>query len=235
MLLAFKEQVSQFFYRRYNSAFSQGGEDLMLAGLFLFRGKGFFVDIGAFHPYIHSNTYMFYKRGWRGINIDARPGSMSLFNKFRPGDVNIEAAISDVVTELDYIHMKDGEAMNSFMPESIEKLAEDHIIKGVSRIKTVRLDSILYQYRPEGDIDFFSIDVEGMELQVLRSNDWNKYRPKAVLLETFDAMLPEAEYDKEFKVFFHDVGYRHVVKTMNAIIFIREDLRLNEANHILFK
>src|SRR5690348_6806843 len=75
-------------------SYSQQGEDLILRILFSHVDRGFFVDVGAFEPRQFSNTYFFYRRGWRGINIDATPGTVSAFNKLRPRDINVEAAVA---------------------------------------------------------------------------------------------------------------------------------------------
>ena len=77
--------------------FPQEGEDLILSRMFDARSKGFFVDVGAYHPFRFSNTFLFYCAGWRGINIDATPGSMIAFDKFRPGDTNIECFVGDPI------------------------------------------------------------------------------------------------------------------------------------------
>jgi len=68
--------------------YSQDGEDIILKEFFSGKEKGFYVDIGAHHPLRLSNTYLFYKKGWSGINIDAMPGSMKIFNKKRRRDIN---------------------------------------------------------------------------------------------------------------------------------------------------
>ena len=60
-------------------SYSQQGEDMILKSLFQDHQSGFYVDVGAHHPSRFSNTYFFYLRGWRGINIDAMPGSMAAF------------------------------------------------------------------------------------------------------------------------------------------------------------
>ena len=80
-------------YKRY--ALSQEGEDLILARIYEHKPEGFYVDVGALHPVRFSNTYFFYRQGWRGINIGAMPGSMKAFQHQRPRDINVEAAISD--------------------------------------------------------------------------------------------------------------------------------------------
>src|SRR5436309_16100262 len=76
-----------------NLAYSQEGEDLVLRRIFETQAKGIYVDVGAHHPFRFSNTCLLHKRGWRGINIDAMPGSMTLFERFRPLDVNLELGV----------------------------------------------------------------------------------------------------------------------------------------------
>ena len=81
--------------RAFIKAYAQEGEDLILYRIFEQTPPGFYVDIGAHHPCCFSSTYLFYQRGWRGINIDAMPGSMDLFRRIRPRDINLESAISE--------------------------------------------------------------------------------------------------------------------------------------------
>jgi FkbM family methyltransferase len=228
-----KEAISQFLYRKYNTSFSQCGEDVILANLFSGRRNGFFVDIGAFHPYKFSNTYLFYKKGWSGINIDAAPGSMDEFKKLRPRDTNLETAISDKTEELTYYFLGKGDSMNSFSLDFIKEMGAEGKIKKTIKMTTQRLEDILEQHAKGKEIDFMSMDVEGLELSVLRSGNWKKYRPKVVVLESFDAMNRENNYDAELRSFFDAIGYRPIAKTTNGIFFLREDLKLNQFNHIL--
>src|SRR5437016_1307579 len=75
-------------------SYAQEGEDLVLARILETNtSSGFFVDIGAHHPTRFSNTYYFYRRGWRGINVDALPGTASLFQRMRPRDVTVECGV----------------------------------------------------------------------------------------------------------------------------------------------
>src|SRR5262245_5522584 len=104
--------LDPYFVRSY----SQEGEDLLLRRILNGQQKGFYVDVGAHHPMRYSNTYLFYKLGWRGINVDAMPGSMELFRKVRPRDINVEAAISETGEILKY-YMMDDPALNGFVSE----------------------------------------------------------------------------------------------------------------------
>lgn len=78
----------------HTKSYAQEGEDMILHRIFERQSVGFYVDVGAHHPFRFSNTYLFYQKGWRGINIDAMPNSMRLFNRFRPRDINLECGIS---------------------------------------------------------------------------------------------------------------------------------------------
>ena len=80
----------------YYLSCSQFGEDMIVRHLLADVPIGFYVDIGAHHPVYYSNTYHFYCRGWRGINVDARTGSMELFNLLRPRDINVEGCVDAV-------------------------------------------------------------------------------------------------------------------------------------------
>lgn len=80
--------------RFHTKSYAQQGEDLILREMLAYAQSGFYVDVGAHHPFRFSNTYLFYKQGWRGINIDAMPGSMKLFDRFRPRDINIQCGVA---------------------------------------------------------------------------------------------------------------------------------------------
>ena len=74
---------------------SQFGEDKKILKLFKDNKEGIYLDLGCFHPIRQNNTYLFHKRGWKGINIDLNPLTIELFNFMRPNDINICAAVSN--------------------------------------------------------------------------------------------------------------------------------------------
>ena len=139
--------------------------------------------------------------GWRGINIDATPGSMKPFRECRPRDINIEAAVSNQNEKLRYFVFRDG-ALNTFDSELGEERKKNGwpLVQEVS-LETVTLKSILEAQIPkETEIDFMSVDAEAFDLKVIQSNDWSKFRPKYILIEIFSENLeegfksPEAQY-----------------------------------------
>ncbi|MFN2494204.1 MAG: FkbM family methyltransferase [Pyrinomonadaceae bacterium] len=214
--------------------FASNGEDSILNYLFAFKSDGFFVDVGAFHPIVASNTYLFYLKGWRGISIDARPGSMSAFRKVRSQDTNLELAISNTSEELSYYLVDDGQSpMNSFSKEFIQYLHIEGAVTGEIKIPTTPLARVLSEHvPPKRAIDFFTIDVEGMEVRVLRSNDWRKFRPKVVMVESFDG-LSSALLESDLVTTLANEDYRPIVKTTNEIVFLDNAYALSTVGQIL--
>ena len=179
-----KKFVEMFFYIKNKyfdgyalKSYSQEGEDMILRRLFETQRTGFYIDVGAHHPKRYSNTYFFYKRGWRGINIDAMPGCMKLFNKLRPRDINIEKPVSDKTEALKY-YIFNEPALNGFSKELSEMRDNqtEFYIKSSQEIKTSTLEDILDNNLSKDQvIDFLSIDVEGLDFKVLKSNNFKRY------------------------------------------------------------
>ena len=85
------------YYRKKTSkkiSYSMGGVDLLLNYIFRDNGNGFYVDVGCNHPIKNNNTYLLYKRGWSGINIDLDVSSIKQFNVFRKRDLNVSSCVS---------------------------------------------------------------------------------------------------------------------------------------------
>lgn len=202
-----------------NTSYSQEGEDMVLNRMLGEKPNGFFVDVGALHPQRFSNTYNFYLLGWRGINIDAMPGSMDLFDKIRPHDTNLEFPISDTSGILEYYIFNDP-ALNtcSALTAKEHSKAEGYFVERTIKIKTRTLEAILDEYLPKGQsIDFLTIDVEGLDFQVLKSNNWLKYLPKIILIESF-LSLPEM-MDSDQNRFLCERGYSISCKTVNTYFY----------------
>lgn len=208
------------------ASYSQEGEDIVLSRFFDNAKKGFYVDIGAHHPKRFSNTYYFYKLGWRGINLDAMPGSMKLFKKIRPRDINLEVAISDKKQVLTYYAFNES-ALNGFSRElSLERDKKESCKVVFKReIKTETLSDTLDKYLPDGQsIDFMSVDVEGLDLEVLKSNNWVKYIPSYILVEILDNNWRDV-MSNEICDFLHDKGYEIVAKTRDTALFMLKGIK----------
>lgn len=207
-------------------SYSQEGEDRVLARFLETNENGFYVDVGAHHPQRFSNTYYFYLSGWSGINIDAMPGSMDEFKKLRPRDINLEAAISNTRENLTYYEFNET-ALNGFSKTLSEQRdgLRDYQIIATHQMVTRPLTEILDKYLPNGkSIDFMSIDVEGLDLQVLKSNNWVKYRPKFILVESLQVNESiDALKDSDIDSYMTSCGYYLCAKLFNTAFFARNE------------
>jgi FkbM family methyltransferase len=208
-------------YLQSNISYSQEGEDMVLRSFYEGQKnyKGFFVDIGAHHPLRFSNTNYFYKKGWRGINVEPTPGAIKAFNTFRSKDINLNVGISDVKDKLTFYCFNEP-ALNGFsktISEERNTSKKYKIIKEVE-VETYPLADILEKYLPAGQrIDFLTIDVEGLDLQVLKSNNWDEYKPAYILVEDrieFDNLANSEVYS-----YLKEQGYQLVAKTLRTLFF----------------
>ena len=219
----FKKQLIELFpnYFYTHTCYSQDGEDMLLNAFYEGQKsyKGFFVDVGAHHPTRFSNTMFFYKKGWRGINIDPTPGSMKKFRQQRSRDINLEIAISSEKKPLTF-YLFNEPALNGFdgsVATERDGLGAFKII-GTKEITPYLLSEVLDKHLPNGQkIDFFTIDVEGIDYDVLTSNNWEKYRPKYIFVESpldFNNLRSSKIY-----TFLQDLGYELVGKTKRTLLF----------------
>ena len=199
--------------------FGQDGEDLILNRLLNGQEIGYYVDVGAHHPVRFSNTFLFYKRGWQGINIDAMPGSMKKFNTIRPRDINIECGVAAQSGTLAY-HRFNEPALNTFDPsEASTKNITPYQLIDTIEVPVQRLDELLDMYLPAKQvIDFMSVDVEGKDEEVLRSNDWVRYRPRFILAETLRTDMMNLNRCSIVS-FLSSVGYIPIAKAYNTCFF----------------
>ena len=203
--------------------YSQAGEDKLLERLLGVKSYGIYVDVGAHHPTLLSNTYYFYKKGWRGINVDAMPDSMKLFNKLRPYDINIEKPVSDD-NSIGTFYTFSASELNTFDETKVDVFLNFPNVALLNKmpLQTTSLESILDNYLPQLgvdiQIDFLTVDVEGLDLKVLKSNNWDKYRPTIVLAEDLFSDVTQS-CNGELNQFMKSVGYQMIAKTFNTVFF----------------
>lgn len=212
MIFKTKNKIREFIYERYNISFSKSGDDIQLMKLINNNLPGAYVDIGSWHPVKASNTYYFYVRGWRGICIDPNPELLSLYEKFRPNDNFINAGVGNSKNSLVYYMMEES-SMNTFSKDFIMKHELESKIKKQISVPLYSLKEILDINLGKNDrLDFFDIDVEGFDLEVLKSNDWVKYRPKVIVIES-DISIKE-DIGSEIVKYLEIQNYRLIGKSI---------------------
>lgn len=200
--------------------YSQNGEDIILNNIFNLKSNGFYVDVGAHHPYRISNTYLLHKRGWRGINIDANPETISIFKHARPNDINVNIGVSNSGDSLTYYQFSDP-AVNTFSENDAKKwqLKKWITFLGTSEVKTDTLSNILSTHLPsDQSIDLLSVDVEGLDLEVLQSNDWGRFKPEVIIVEDHTFTLNKSSENAIYE-FLTSQGYMLEHKLHYSLIF----------------
>ena len=177
--------------------FSQEGEDILIKKLLGYRHVGTYVDIGAHHPSRLSNTRMFQRLGWHGMNIDPTPESIELFRKERPDDINLNVGIAREPGSL-VLYEYDEPAFNTFSEQKVSELQRERGIEPVSRktVDVVPFSSIQTEYRTffEQPVSLLNIDVEGFENEVLASIDFTNFKPLLICIEfRIDSLLTVAD------------------------------------------
>ena len=158
------------------------GEDLAIDQYIEKKEKGFYVDIGAHHPVHRNNTQLLFHRGWEGVNIDVNQFSIDLFNFLRPDDLNLLTAISDQEGEITFYYQKKFSQLNT----TDKKIAHEHFNGNFNErlVKCQSIHNILINSKyKEVKIDFLNIDVEGAEMKVLRTLNFEIYDPKLICIE----------------------------------------------------
>jgi FkbM family methyltransferase len=175
--------------RLARQSWSEHGEDLIVESIchFLEIANPTYMDIGAADPVLNSNTYLFYRKGCRGVLIEPNPSFCKLLVAIRPGDRTINAGIGfDGRAEADY-YMVSGALMNTFSKDWIDAMAVQEgnrdFLEKVIKMPLLDINKVIADHFREVP-DFLSVDTEGLDLDILRSLDFNRFRPPIVCAET---------------------------------------------------
>lgn len=208
------------------NAFGQFGEDLVIEAILQTHDRirqGSYVDVGAFHPLKYSNTAMLHdKYGWSGLNIDANKAAIDEFNQVRPSDINLIALVGEAEIQREYVYF-DHPGVNSADRKMIDLQTRDSSPFQESfretRISKPLAELLDKHFGPNRTVDFLSIDAEGMDLEVLNSNNWDAYRPFLIAVETHGMDLDRPK-DNEIYLFLSELGYKLVSHVFVTSMFI---------------
>jgi FkbM family methyltransferase len=191
-------------------SYAQNREDVRLARV-LTAPSGFYIDIGASHPTIHSMTRHFSDRGWHGVNVEPRQAAAAALRDARPHDITLEHVAGRAAGEITFYEMERpelGEVSTANPARAAELTKVGHTLVE-RRLRAVTLAELCEQHAPAA-IDFVSIDVEGAEADVIASNDWRRFRPRIVIVESLQ-MLTGVTTHEEWEPMLLEAGYVFVV------------------------
>ena len=206
-------------------SYSMLGEDLVVNNFFKNKTNGFYVDVGCYHPIDGNNTHLLFKNGWSGINIDLNKISIDLFNIARKNDENFRVAVSNKSKKIKFYYRKKINMLNTIN----KKFANNSFKKGYSidYIQARTLSSILKESKLKNKkIDFLNIDIEGNEINALKTLNFEIYRPKLICVEihnfTSNRLKKVNFKDHSIYKFLKQKGYKHIWKNEFSFIFKRK-------------
>ena len=179
-------------YKYKKTSYSFNGVDLIIDYIFKNKKNGFYLDVGAQHPVSNNNTYLLFKKGWNGINIDLDKKNIDLFKIARPKDINLNYAISDVKKEVDLFFYHESSPINT-LSKNVSSFQKAKV-KEIKKIQTKVLNDVLNDINLQNHIDYMNIDVEGYEDQVLKGFNIQKFKPSVVSIEYLDLNMKKLEF-----------------------------------------
>jgi len=211
----------------------QWAEDVVIRKLFLRSKKqGTYVDLGAHHPFIHSNTAWLWFKGWRGINVDANKHSIALFDKSRPDDTNLNLAIIPSSQYIGGTRMVDLYLPNEESNETGEHgitatasvnsdIASERNFKKTEKVNSIDILTLFEKYNLT-EIDYLNIDVEGMDFQILQDINFTDVKIHAISVEDYCSSIHAAVESKTTK-HLQKNGYDLVSRVGPTSIFARRE------------
>ena len=179
-------------------SYSQFGEDRVIESWFLGRTSGVYVDIGCNHPVKYSNTWKLYLRGWRGLAVDPNADLIRKYKKVRPRDQVRQQVVSDCQEPVDFYFSKTSDLISGVGQKEQGYWQRTHENSNVVLCHPIGLSRLLEESNIPSRFELLSIDVEGHELEVLNSLDFNRFDPEMIVIEMHEFSLAEAQKNEVY-------------------------------------
>lgn len=179
--------------------YAQCNEDLVVEALlqakFTAAGRDIstvrYLEVGGNHPVQTSSTYLLYRAwGARGFIVEANADLAQRLKSTRPRDVVIQTAVSDKFDETVSFHVHELDELSTLSAANVRGVESTGLPGNLARIETVSNMHInaFFDAYIDTQLDFMSIDIEGLDLPVLQALD-PAHRPTVLQVECYDAML----------------------------------------------
>jgi FkbM family methyltransferase len=202
-----------------STTYAQHGEDLMLCNLFRLMGldRPGYLDLGAHHPYVISNTALLYERGSRGVNVEANPLLVEAFREARPDDLTINVGVGPEQGTLPFYQFTKQSGLNTFSEAIVAARSDRHPVEEVVHLPVWTISKIVDEYCGGVYPDLLSLDLEGLDLAVLKSADFSISRPRVVIAEL------QGEEAEEARLLMYGWGFRVLCRMVSNLLFVHED------------
>ena len=197
------------------------GEDIFVRRFFKKVKKGFYVDVGAYHPIKGSLTHDLYKKNWTGINIDLSKISIDLFKFSRPKDINLRAAVTDFDGKTFFYENSPINQQNSLKENNDAQKIE---------IDCYKLNTILENQKIK-TIDYLNIDAEGNDLKDISTFDFKRFNPSLISIEFNDYEFNNL-MNSEINILMENNDYKLISK-FGVTCFYTQKKNLEKIQHIM--
>ncbi|WP_248320390.1 FkbM family methyltransferase [Caballeronia sp. Sq4a] len=206
------------------AVFAHWGEDSIVEFVFSNITDGRYLDIGCFHPALYSNTMRLYRKGWTGVNVDPNPFMIEQCRAMRPRDISLNKAVGKEHGTIEYYCFHDWASSNTASRDFARVIAENQNLEmPVGRtVELVTMSELMEAHFSEHTPDFVNIDVEDLDVEVLHSGDWTRFRPKLVAIEDIGFRI-EAPEESRIYQFLRKQGYLMFSRCVYTSFFIEED------------
>ena len=204
-------------------SYAQNGEDVVLARAFPPTYVGFYIDVGASDPVVDSVTKYFYDRGWHGVNIEPATVALEDLRSTRKRDINLGVALGEsdgVATFYELPHQMTG--CSTLSPELAEQYRDEGWEIEEREVGITPLASVCEEHAGERTIDFLKIDVEGDEATVLAGADFERFRPRILIVEATRPGTPIPIY-KDWEPLIINARYEFVLFDGLNRFYVREE------------
>jgi len=164
---------------------AQHGDDIVIRCVFDNLGidNPSYLDIGAHHPTHISNTKLFYDAGSSGINVEANPYLFQKFMVERPRDINLNFGVGKESGFLNFYMVDEYSGRNSFDHETVATFVADNPEFSIRDIRELPVMTVAQVLQNRTIPDFLTIDVEGLDYDILKSIDFERYPFKVICVE----------------------------------------------------
>ena len=210
---------------------AQSGEDMILeyiiGSLHRDPAKETYLDLGANHAKYLSNTYFFYKRGARGVLVEANPSLIAELKFYRSGDVILNRCISDVSGQEMEFFILTNDGLSTPDKKGAEAAMEENTavqLDKVVTVKSITVEEIIETYFDAAPT-ILNLDIEGKEMEILNSIDFTKYRPLIMIIETipYRRHLVVGEKNDDVIAFMKSKNYTEYAFTGINSIFLDQE------------
>ena len=233
--LALKNKLSYKIYLYYNlyirnfkyifqKSYSQFNDDIFIKKFFKNKATGTYVDIGCHHPFKLNNTYLLYKKGWNGLNIDLMKINIDLFNIWRPGDKNICSAVSNK-NKISSVYIPNNNILSTEISiqknyaNTVKRHHKNSFIK--KKILVSTFENIIKNYKVNLEkFDFLKIDIEGEDYKVLKNINLKKYKPTLICIEDG---IEKKENIKKISKYLKSIKYKLVFRSPINLFYQKLD------------